>query len=483
MIQRQTTRMLCALAASSFVLTGCSADDNAASQPVPALARVSITPQNTLDIAGAGHARSLEMTDPSTLRMTTSEHAATATSMRVHTDSGRVDQQRNVIVPGAEDDPTFHMFDFDEAKIAETAQRAADLAEAKFTSEQGTKPAERTGELSRNMYETSFHLDVLRARTGYGATQRYDEDGHRNPQAMLQLGAGDTIGMLDVTGEHAEHTDADTALPLQGGFPTIERSVGMCALDAPDTDNTDTESATTLDGNDVTVRGDVLISSSGSSALVPRDASNFEELSVIQATLPHTLDDAQRAPERGERLTLMGLSELDCVTTPGPGGDETYNSLIFAAVDTAFAERADAYQHAANELRDYLDEQEQNAVDDDTPARPREDAATTTRVVPDEKGLIAVMTADGTVQALLDSTALAETHPEIRDKNISAIAVDPASVDATRTTHSMQGKRGWFARLTAPLRGTPAPETQTVTLWVTYEGINTIYRTQAKLAI
>lgn len=475
--------MLCALAASSLVLTGCSADDSNTNQPAPALARVSITPQNTLDVAGAGHARSLEMTDSSTLRMTTSEHAATATSMRVRTDNGHIDQQRNVIVPGAEDDPTFHMFDFNDAKIAETAQRAADLAEAKFTSEQGTKPAERTNELSRAMYETSFHLDVLRARTGYGATQRYNEEGHRNPQAMLQLGAGDTIGMFDATGEHAEHTDADTALPLQGGFPTIERSVGMCALDAPNSNNTDTETATTLDGNDVTVRGDVLISSSGSSALVPRDASNFEELSVIQATLPHTLDDAQRAPERGERFTLMGLSELDCVTTPAAGGDETHNSLIFAAVDTALAQRADTYQRAANALRDYLDEQEQDADDTDAPARPREDAATTTQIVPDEKGLVAVMTADGTVQALLDSTALAEAHPEIRDKNISAVAVDPASVDATRTAHSMQGKRSWFARLTAPLRGTPAPETQTVTLWVTYEGIDTIYRTQAELAI
>ena len=475
--------MLCALTASSLVLTGCGTDDTAADQPVPALARVSITPQDTLDVAGAGHARSLEMTDSSTLRMTTSEHAATATSMRVNTDSGRVDQQRNVIVPGAEDDPTFHMFDFDDAKIAETAQRAADLAEAKFTSEQGTKPAEHTNELSRNMYETSFLLDVLRARTGYGATQRYDEAGKRNPQAMLQLGAGDTIGMLDATGEHAEHTDADTALPLQGGFPTIERSVGMCALDAPNTENTDTSSATTLDGNDVTVRGDVLISSSGSSALVPRDASSFEELSVIQATLPHALDDDQRAPERGERFTLMGLSELDCVTTPAAGGDETHNSLIFAAVDTDLAERTDAYQRATNALRDYLDEQEQDAVGDETPARPREEAATTTQIVPDEKGLVAVMTADGTVQALLDSEALTEAHPEIRDKNISAIAVDPASVDATRTIHSVQGQRGWFSRLTAPLRDTPAPETQTVTLWLTYEGIDTIYRTQAELAI
>lgn len=474
--------MLCALTACSLVLTSCSTVDNTTDQSATALARVSITPQDTLNVAGAGYARSLEMTDPSTLRMTTSEHAATATTMRVHTDSGRVDQQRNVIVPGADDDPTFHMFDFNDADIAETAQRAADLAEAKFTSEQGTKPAERTNELSRNMYEASFHLDVLRARTGYGATQRYDDAGRRNPQAILQLGAGDTIGMIDATGEHAGTTDVDTALPLQGSFPTIERSVGMCALDAPNTDNTDTKTATTLDGNDVTMRGNVLISSSGSSALVPRDASNFEELSVIQATLPHTLDD-QRAPERGERLTLMGLSELDCVTTPGPGGDETHNSLIFAVVNTELAERADAYQRAANELRDYLDEQEQDAVDDATPARPREETATTTQIVPDEKGLVAVITADGTVQALLDSETLVETHPEIRDKNISAIAIDPASVDATRTTHSVQGKRGWFARLTAPLRGNPVPETQTITLWLTYEDIDTIYRTQAKLTI
>lgn len=481
MTQRHTTtRMLCALTACSLVLTSCSTN-NTTEQP--ALARVSITPQDTLDVAGAGHARSLEMTDPSTLRMTLSEHAATATTMRVHTDNGRVDQQRGVIVPGADDDPTFHMFDFDNADVAETAQRAADLAEAKFTSEQGTKPAERTNELSRNIYEASFHLDVLRARTGYGATQRYDDAGHRNPQAMLQLGAGDTIGMIDATGEHAETTGADTALPLQGSFPTIERSVGMCALDAPNTDNTDTKTATTLDGNDVTMRGNVLISSSGSSALVPRDASNFEELSVIQATLPHALDGGQRAPERGERLTLMGLSELDCVTTPGPGGNQTHNSLIFAAVNTELAKRADAYQRAANELRDYLDEQEQDAVDDNTPARPREETATTTQIVPDEKGLVAVITADGSVQALLDSTALAEAHPEIRDKNISTIAVDPTSVDATRTTHSMQGKRGWLARLTAPLKDTPAPETQTITLWLTYEGIDTIYRAQAELAI
>lgn len=475
--------MLCALAASSLVLTGCSTDNNNTSQPAPALARVSVIPQNTLDVTGAGHARSLEMTDPSTLRMTTSEYAATAVTMRVHTDNGRVDQKRNVIVPGANDDPTFHMFDFDDKKIAETAQHAADLAEAKFTSEQGAKPAERTNELSRNMYEASFHLDVLRAHAGYGATQRYDDAGNRNPQAMLQLGAGDTIGIIDATGEHAESTDANAALPLQGDFPTIERSVGMCALDAPDTEQTDTASATTLDGNNVTLRGNILISSSGSSALVPRDASSFEELSVIQATLPYTLDDEQRTPERGERLTLMGLSELDCVTNPTAGGNEAHNSLIFAALNTDLASRADTYQSAADELRDYLDEQEQDTNDDDAPARPREDATTTTRVVPDEQGLIAVMSADGNVRALLDSAALADAHPEVRNKNISAVAVDPASIDVTRTTHSVQDQQGWFTRLTAPLRKEHEPEPQTVTLWLTYDGIDTIYRAQAELAI
>lgn len=490
MATKQTAaRILCATAAGTLALTGCSAPDNTAAPTT--MQRVSLTPQDTLAVTGAGHARALEMSNENTLRMTTSEHAATATTMRVNTDTGDIDEQHQVIVPGVENDPTFSMIDFDAAKIEETAAHAADLAEAKFISEQGTKPAEHTHELSQEMYRSTFALDTLRARLGYGATQLYTVGGERDAHAMWQLGAGSTIGLIDATGEHADDAD-DSVTPLQGSFPTIERSVGICALDATDAaDNTTAEgdaarTITTLNGNDVTTRSGVVISTSGSSALVPRDATSLEEMSVIQATLPHTLDDEQRTPDRGERLVLMGLGEIDCVTHPVASGTPEGTAGIFAAINTELATRTSDYQNSSNALRDYLDEQEQADAggNDESPARPREDTAAITPVVPEEHGLVAVMDAQGDVAALLDSTEIAAAHPEVAGKDISTVAVDPRTFNPADTKSAGRARQGWFDRLTAPLRrGDDNTTEQTVTLWITYDGIDTVYKTQARLDI
>lgn len=490
MATKQTAaRILCATAAGTLALTGCSAPDDTAAPAT--IQRVSLTPQDTLAVTGAGHARALEMSSENTLRMTTSEHAATATTMRVNADTGEIDEKHQVIVPGAEDDPTFSMIDFDDTKIEETAAHAADLAEAKFISEQGMKPAERTHELSQEMYRSTFALDTLRARLGYGATQLYTVGGERDAHAMWQLGAGSTIGLIDATGEHADDAN-DSVTPLQGSFPTIERSVGICALDATDAaDNTTVGDAartvTTLDGNDVTTRSGVVISTSGSSALVPRDATSLEEMSVIQATLPYTLDDEQRTPNRGERLVLMGLGEIDCVTHPVTDGTPESTTGIFAAINTELATRTSDYQNSSNALRDYLDEQEQadTTGNDESPARPREDTAAITPVVPEEHGLVAVMDAQGDVAALLDSTEIAAAHPEVAGKDISTVAVDPATFNPTDTESAERARQGWFDRLLAPLRrdDDAATTEQTVTLWITYDGVDTVYKTQARLDI
>lgn len=485
----RTRTALCALVASTAMLTGCSTDtDTSADATTQQMQRVALKPIKDIAVDGAGNARALELSQAGALRMTVSDHAATAYTARVNTDTGAVDQKRNVVAPGADDDPTFHMFDFDEAKLDKTAAKAADLAEKKFISEQGTSPAPKTNELSRDMYAATFKLDVLRARLGYGATQLYDENHKRNDQALWQLGTGDKIGLLDATGKAVDKDKKDEALPLQGAFPTIERSIGLCAVDNPDTathnDPEHTVSMTSLDGNDVKSTSSLVISTSGSSAIVPRSSNGLEEQGLIQATLPHTLDKEQRNPERGERLALMGLGEIDCTTNPTNKGTPENNIGIFAAVNTELAKRTDEYQKATNALRDYLDEQERPAEEaENAPARPREETAGITPVMPDKKGMVAVMSGTGAVRTLLDSSEMTKEHPELKDKEITTVAVDPATFDATRSVATKKANQRWYERLFAPFRDDPEPETQRVTLWVTYDGVDTVYRTQADITL
>lgn len=483
----RTLTALCALATSTVMLSGCSTDIDTGAASAQQMHNVALKPTQEIAVDGAGNARALELSDAGALRMTVSDHAATAYTARVNTDTGAVDQKRTVLAPSANDDPTFHMFDFDDEKINETAARAADLAEKKFISEQGTSPAPKTNELSRDMYAATFALDVLRARLGYGATQLYNEDHKRSEQAVWQLGAGDTIGLLDATGKAVADDKKDQTLPLQGSFPTIERSIGLCAVDNPDatTHNSaeHTVSMTSLDGNDITSASPLVISTSGSSAIVPRSSNGLEEQGLVQATLPHTLDKDQRNPDRGERLTLMGLGELDCTTNPTGSGTPENNIGIFATVNTELAKRTAEYQNATNALRDYLDEHEGTEEQADTPARPREETAGITPVVPDEKGTIAVMTGDGAVHALLDSSALVKAHPELKDKEITTVAVDPKTFDATRSLKAKQANQPWYERLFAPFKDDPQPETQRVTLWVTYDGVDTVYRAEADVIL
>ena len=478
---------LCTLVASSVMLSSCSTDTESTTAAPQQMQRVALTPTSDIAVDGAGNARALELAETGALRMTVSDHAATAYTTRVNTDTGAVDQKRNVVAPGAENDPTFHMFDFDEAKIDKTAAKAADLAEKKFISEQGTHPAPKTNELSRDMYAATFKLDVLRAKLGYGATQLYSEDHKRSDQALWQLGAGDTIGLLDATGKAVAKDKKNQALPLQGNFPTIERSIGLCAIDNPDTathNNTEgTVAVTSLDGNDIKSTSPVIISTSGSSAIVPRSSNGLEEQGLIQATLPHTLGKEQRNSERGERLTLMGLGELDCTTNPTQDGTAENNVGIFAAVNTELAHRTDEYQKATNALRDYLDEQERPQEEADTPARPREETAGITPVMPDQKGLVAVMSGNGAVHTLLDSSEMVKAHPELKDKEITTVAVDPATFDATRSVPTKKANQRWYQRLFAPFRDDPEPETQRVTLWVTYDGVDTVYHTEADVTL
>lgn len=478
---------LCALIASTVMLSSCGTDTESTTAAPQQMQQVALTPTNDIAVDGAGNARALELADSGALRMTVSDHAATAYTTRINTDTGAVDQKRDILAPGAEDDPTFHMFDFNEAKLDETAARAADLAEKKFISEQGANPAPKTNELSRDMYAATFKLDVLRARLGYGATQLYNEDHKRSDQALWQLGAGDTIGLLDATGKAVTDDKKDQALPLQGNFPTIERSIGLCAIDNPDTathnNPENTVAMTSLDGNDIKSTSPVVISTSGSSAIVPRNSNGLEEQGLIQATLPHTLDKEQRNPERGERLALMGLGELDCTTNPTKDGTPENNVGVFATVNTELAHHTDEYQKATNALRDYLDEQERPQEEENAPARPRETTAGITPVVPDQKGMIAVMSGDGAVRALLDSSEMVKTHPELNNKEIATVAVDPATFDATRSVATKKANQRWYERLFAPFKDDPQPETQRVTLWVTYDGVDTVYRTEADVTL
>lgn len=483
----RTRTALCALVASTVMLSSCSTDTESDAAPQQ-MQRVALKPTKDITVDGAGNARALELSDSGALRMTVSDHAATAYTARVNADTGAVDQKRNVLVPAANDDPTFHMFDFDEAKLDKTAAKAADLAEKKFISEQGTNPAPKTNELSRDMYAATFKLDVLRARLGYGATQLYDENHKRNDQALWQLGAGDTIGLLDATSKTVDKDKKGQALPLQGNFPTIERSIGLCALDNPDTVTHNspehTTALTSLDGNDVKSTSPLVISTSGSSAIVPRSSNGLDEQGLIQATLPHTLDKEQRNPERGERLVLMGLGELDCTTNPTKEGTPENNIGIFATVNTELAKRTDEYQKAANALRYYLDEQERPEEETkNAPARPREETAGITPVMPDQKGMVAVMSGTGTVHTLLDSSEMTKAHPELKDKEITTVAVDPATFDATRSVSTKKANQRWYERLFAPFRDEPEPETQRVTLWVTYDDVDTVYRTEADITL
>lgn len=479
----RTRTALCALVASTVMLSGCSTDTESDAAPQQ-MQRVALKPTKEITVDGAGNARALELSNAGSMRMTVSDHAATAYTARVNTDTGAVDQKRNIVAPGADDDPTFHMFNFDEAKLDKTAAKAADLAEKKFISEQGTNPAPKTNELSRDMYAATFKLDVLRARLGYGATQLYGEDHKRSDQALWQLGAGDTIGLLDATGKAVNKDKKDQALPLQGNFPTIERSIGLCAVDNPDTVTHNSPehitSLTSLDGNDVKSTSPLVISTSGSSAIVPRSSNGLDEQGLVQATLPHTLDRQQRSAKRGERLTLMGLGELDCTTNPTKEGTPENNIGIFAAVNTELAKRTDEYQKATNALRDYLDEQEHPTEEvENAPARPHKETAGITPVMPDQKGMVAIMSGTGAVRTLLDSSEMTKAHPELKDKEITTVAVDPTTFDATRSVAFKKANQRWYERLFAPFRKDPEPETQHVTLWVTYDGVDTVYRAEA----
>ena len=103
--------------------------------------------------------------------------------------------------------------------------------------------------------------------------------------------------------------------------------------------------------------------------------------------------------------------------------------------------------------------------------------------MPDQKGLVAVMSGNGAVHTLLDSSEMVKAHPELKDKEITTVAVDPATFDATRSVPTKKANQRWYQRLFAPFRDDPEPETQRVTLWVTYDGVDTVYHTEADVTL